>query len=228
MRNQTLVRRTARGVTLVEMTVAMAILGTAFVGISLFMNVMVNGLYSETIESDQQTRTAGKMYDILAELRQATAQSPNFHVVTATSSVPSSITFDLPASTNPAGNVVWGSKVTYRLALNSGQYIDSAATVQDAMIMRDALDPVSGTTTTTVIEQHVPYKITENSVPQWGFNVTVNTNVLTIAIRRSGDTNVNLGTTVTATGSTQGTLATAIFTGTYYLRNSQTAMVATQ
>lgn len=227
MRKQSFVLR-ARGMTLLEITVAMGILSVAFVGIMLFMKVMVNGLYSESIESDQQTRTAGQMYDILAEVRQATAQSPHFAVAGSTT-IPPSITFDLPAGTNAVGDVVWGSQITYRLALNPGYYIDNAGTVQDAMILRDEVPAgVGGTTTTTVIEQHVPYKITENGVTYWGFNVAVNSNALTISIRRSGDTNVNLGTSVTPTGSTQGTLATAIFTGTYYLRNSQVALPATQ
>jgi hypothetical protein len=146
--------------------------------------------------------------------------------------VPPSITFDLPASTDTAGNMVWGSKVTYRLALSSketdnGLDNDGDGIVGTARIMRDeAPAGAGGAVTTSVVEEQVPYRVTENGVTYWGFAVSRSVNALTVSIRRSGNTHKILGNTVQANGSTQGTVATSIVKGVYYLRNSQVAIPA--
>lgn len=216
-------RAAPRGFTLIEMSIALAILGVIFVGVILLMNVIVTGMYSEGVESDQHARVAGRMSDILSEIRQASAQSPNF-AVAGSATTPPSITFDLPAGSTSTGTLTWGSKVKYSLAAMPG-FIDPEGSVQDAVILRDETQP-SGAIITTVIENHVPYKITENGVVYWGFNVSVAANAVTVSIRRSGDTRTNLGTSVQANSSTQNSLATSIYSGTYYLRNPQSAIPA--
>jgi prepilin-type N-terminal cleavage/methylation domain-containing protein len=89
-------RRSARGFTLLEISIAIGIMGAILVLISQAIQVMSWGVRSSVAQSDSMTRTSGTVYDIVAELRQATAYSPHFYIE-QDPTIPPTITFDLVA-----------------------------------------------------------------------------------------------------------------------------------
>lgn len=233
------------GFSLVELIVALAILAASFAAVLSIVAVLADGMYFETIQGEQQTRISGTVCDMLAELRQA-SMSPNFNIATpaaAATTNPSasqlpSITFDMPSTTNAAGAIVWGSKITYRLALkeaDNGLDNDGDGIIGTAQILRDET-PVGMATTTTIVEDHVPLRVSETvggvTNTYWGFTVEksnkaalkgftvydltnpanaptvfeTSDNVIIVTIRRAGNTRKDMNTTAVEKVSNSSTL----------------------
>ncbi len=192
------------------------------------MQVMAGGVKSSQAQSDLTTRTTGTLYDIVAELRQATAQSPHFYVEQDLA-IPPSITFDLVAGVDVNGNILWGDKITYALQLMppgdaaSFDYLG----IDAAQLIRTETDS-QGNVTTTLIENNVPYRFSENGVTNWGFAVNCNGNAIFISLSRFADSGTLSGHTYqnVSDGSFASPKLTIVTTtGNYFLRNPQSVIV---
>jgi prepilin-type N-terminal cleavage/methylation domain-containing protein len=213
MNGERLTVQRTRGLTLIELTVALALLASAFVGILDVLRLLGSGLQYETVRSDLSTRTEGTLYDMVAELRQAAACSSNFYIE-QNAALPPRITFDLVDRIDTKGNIVWGNKVTYRLVkapeTQAAQF--SYLNIVPGQILRDesgAVTPLA----TTVVEELVPYQFSDNGVTKWGFSVSRSGSALTLSTSR-------FGTTAAKNGNASQALMISTVSGTYYLRNS--------
>jgi hypothetical protein len=196
------------------MIIVLALLAGTFVAILDVLRLLGTGMQEETARATVTTRTQGTLYDIVAELRQATAYSPNFYIEQSAANPPK-ITFDLVDGVDPKGNIIWGNKITYRLvkapAAEAKQY--SYLGIVPGQILRDEIGAKTPLTT-SLVEDMVPYQFVENGVTKWGFLVSRNGNSLSLSISR-------FGTTVAKNGSASSALSISTTSGVYFLRNPQ-------
>ncbi len=244
-------RLSARGLSLTELAFVMAILSASFLGILSTMDFMANGMHSETVYAEQNTRTTGTLYDVVAELRDATAYSPNFFLE-VNPEKPPRITFDKVDTVDSSGNMVWGNKITYRLErvsnAASAAFESDHAGITQGRIVREETGPKKGDPTVlSVIEDSVPYRFTKDGSPAWGFNVSRDGCALSITISRFGDTGSKsieaqkngteaaqqvqapapTGNSSTPTATTvQGSIVITTVNGVYFLKNPQVVIPA--
>ncbi|HLX64987.1 MAG TPA: hypothetical protein VKX17_27200 [Planctomycetota bacterium] len=217
------------------------------------MSFVANGMYSETVSADQYTRTTGTLYDVVSELREAASYSPHFYLEVNPTKAPS-ITFDKIDTVDANGNIVWGSMITYRLEHvatdASAQFESDHPGVTQGRVVREEVASVNNQpqpAVLTVIEDCVPYQITQSGTSAWGFNVTRDGCALTITLSRCGDTRLGTGaendinvnsntmaaTTTTTTNTsnpithaTLGTLDICTTKSVYFLKNPQVVIPA--
>jgi hypothetical protein len=208
------VRRSARGLTILEMSIVLAILACAFVAILDVLHVLGMGMKDQTVRSDLVTRTQGTLDDMVAELHQAASYSPHFSIE-QNPSAPPRITFDMVQGIDNSGNIVWGNVVTYRLVnVSATQGAEFAyLNVVPGQILRDESGPTTPLST-TIAEDLVPYQFVQDGVTHWGFSVSRSGSALTLAISRFGSPGVTAGNAAAAP-----TILTT--RGVYFLRNSQ-------
>jgi hypothetical protein len=188
------------------------------------MVIMAGGVKSSLAHSDLSTRTKGTIYDIVSELRQATAYSPHFYIEQDVTQPPS-ITFDLVAGVDGKGNILWGNKVTYCLRLMPEPHASSFdyLSIDAAQLIRIETDS-HGAATTSLVEDNVPYQYTEAGVSNWGFMVSRDGNALSMSLSRFADTGGRNGHSyrnVSDGSAASPTLLIVKNTGTYFLRNPQ-------
>lgn len=216
-----------RGFTLLEASISLALMAFIFMVIFEVLAVMTGSTKSGIAHSDLNTNTRGVVYDIVSELRQATAYSPNFYIE-QDAAEPPSITFDLVAGVDGKGNIVWGNKVTYCLRLmpdpqsRAWDYLN----IDAAQLLRIETDNL-GATTTTLVEDNLPYRFTEDGVTNWGFTVSRDGNALSLSICRFADSGKKSGRQIR--NASDGTLAAENLiivkaSGTYFLRNPQSVI----
>ena len=203
-----------RGLTLLELMVALSVLGCAFLALFDVMHLLGSGIQNQKVSSDVLTRTQGTLYDIVAELRQATAFSPNFYIEQSATQPPR-ITFDLVDSVDSKGNIIWGNKITYRLVKASSQQIAEFAylNIVPGQILRDESSG-TGPVTTSVIEELVPYQFVDSGVTKWGFSVSRDGSALALSISRFGTTDARGADAASA-------MQISTTSGVYFLRNPQ-------
>ena len=187
--------RLSHGITLVEMTFVMAILSGAFVAILALLNFIGSGMFYDTVSSDQTTRTTGTLYDIVSEVRDATAFSPNFYIE-VNPDAPPKIIFDKVDGVDKDGNTIWGSKITYRLEQSNdagGLQLQAAKSgVPTGRIIREEVFANKALTADVrTVEERVPYQFKRNGVTEWGFNITRNGSALTVTSSRFGDSGID-------------------------------------
>lgn len=218
----------ARGMSLLELIIGLTVLSLAFLLLIGILHVFASGMKVETVNSDQNTRVRGTLYDIGSELRQATASSPHFFIEQVPSKEPS-ITFDLIDSVNAEGAYVWGNQITYKLvaAPSLDTTILATSGITRAQLVREELTK-SGETISSVIEDNVPLKFSNKGIVTWGFTVSRNDSALAISLSRFGDTGVNTPDAVNPlapSGGSNHSVIVSTANTVYYLRNPQAVQV---
>ena len=218
----------SRGLTLLEIMVTLGVVAAILVVVMESMQVMAIGVKSSQASSDLSTRTTGTLYDIVSELRQAAAYSPNFNIEQDIARPPS-ITFDLVAGVDGKGNIVWGNKVTYALQLmpepEASQF--DYLGVDAGQLIRTETNSL-GVSTITLVEDCVPYQYMEPGISSWGFAVSRDGNALSISLSRFADSGAPSGHTYqnVSDGSTLKPSVNIVrTTGIYFLRNPQSVIV---
>lgn len=239
----------SRGMSLIELTFVMSILGGAFLAILSTMNFMAGGMHAETVYAEQNTRTTGTLYDVVSELRDATAYSPNFYLE-VNPEKPPQIIFDKVDGVDSTGNMIWGSKITYRLekvsTAASAQFeADHPGITQGRVIREEVFAQKNELPLVRVVEDNVPYRFTQNGTAAWGFNIAREGCALAITLSRFGDTgsvasdskssvntqqqNVaqqNTNTLESTSTITLGSVVISTAKGVYFLKNPQVVIPA--
>lgn len=220
--------RMRRGFTMLEMTVSLSILGAIFILVFQVMQMMADGFKYSQGSSDATTRSSGAMYDIVSEIRQATAYSPNFYIEQDINKPPS-ITFDLVSDVDSKGNIIWGNKINYSLKVmaypqaSNFDYLD----IDVGQLIRTETDP-KGNAITSVVADKVPYHYIENTTSYWGFMVSRNGSALTLSLSRFADSGVNTTRryqNVSDKSFASQSLLIETTSGVYFLRNPQAVIV---
>jgi hypothetical protein len=217
-------QRALQGFTLLEITISLGVIAAILVLIIEAIQVMAGGVCSNLAQSDSMTRANGTVYDIVSELRQATAYSPHFYIE-QDPGIPPSITFDLVAGVDGKGNIVWGNKVSYALHVMpqpEASNIDYLR-IDAGQLIRVETDSL-GNSTASLVEDNVPYQFSENGISAWGFMVTQNGNALFLSLSHFADSGVTNGhayQNVSDGSFASPRLAIVTSAGTYFLRNPQ-------
>ncbi len=235
----------ARGVSLLEITFAMAILSGAFIAVLYVMSFLAGAMTGESGRGDPFAGAMGAQYDLGAELCETAAFSPHFYIEQDPQKAPR-ITFDKIEGLDSAGGMVWGSTITYRLEAMNGSIGD----ITMGRLVRDEVSNLKDVPATTMtIQENIPYRYTQNGAAAWGFNVTLEGHALTLSTSRFGSVtetpataNRNVNTSPLSSKSTALQLAAGSaaaeassvtrskpvlsVTSIYYLRNPQAIIPA--
>lgn len=175
-----------RGHTLLELTFTMAILSAVFAGTLSVIGFLGDAMSNENAQAAPFTRATGTLYDLGAELCEASATSPDFYIEQDPEKPPR-LTFNKIVGLDAEGKIAWGSRVTFRLEPSDDQRMYDLTGVLSARIVRDEVPLDKKTTpTSSVIEENVPYRFECGGKTQWGFDVTVDGPALTLTVSRFG------------------------------------------
>ncbi|HYF50435.1 MAG TPA: prepilin-type N-terminal cleavage/methylation domain-containing protein [Planctomycetota bacterium] len=218
----------ARGMTLMEVVISMAVLSIGFLLCMQILKSMSDDMYAETTQSEIQKRSSGRIYDMVAELQNIVV-ADNAEIILGlnltetnpfapvTGDLPSgpgignSIRFRVVTGVDADGKAVYGGRIRYRWLCSNretpanGIDDDQNGVIDDGYIAREELDDSNNVVTSMAIEDHVPATVSSATAP-YGLTFerkSTNMRELLVTVHRSADQRLrtNNGTTATATFS---------------------------
>src|SRR5262249_30235156 len=158
-------------VALTEMLFAVGILGGAMVATLAVVGFLGDATRYEAGQADPLVHTTGTLYDLDAELCDASASSPNFYVEQDPLKPPS-ITFDKLNGVASQGQPVWGSKVNYHLESATPivpmSALSTSSPINVGRIVREETPLGSTAPQVNVVEENVPCQFINKGAPAWG------------------------------------------------------------
>lgn len=200
--------RRAGGMTLLEVTISMALIAGVFLVVLQVVSDLTNGMEYEETVSGQTTSATSAIYDLMTKLRAVSTASPGF----AVSSNGDSITFqELVNIDSATGQPQWGDKFTYRWQAMPGEVVNGVddngnKLIDEGEIVCERRDTLSAALLAS--------KNLVGHVPAGGFSVNLNGRLLTVTVQRLADVS-------DSDKSSSVNLRRYTVTRSYYLRNPQ-------